>query len=81
MIPDNYQAWSIISASLEQSAFIMGNLSNKDNLDKNDTAQLIRIKELLDVYIDMRKSNTNTGFIDDQSMLTAEKAAEQFNKQ
>lgn len=80
--PGNYQAWSIIGASLEQSASIIGNLSNKDNLDENDTAQLNNIKELLDVYIYMmRKSNANTGFIDEQSMLKAERAAKQFNQQ
>ena len=82
LIPGNYQAWSIIGASLEQSASIIGNLSNKDNMDENDTAQLNNIKELLDVYIDMmRKSNANTGFIDEQSMLKAERAAKQFNQQ
>lgn len=79
---DNYLVWHKIGTSMEGANNIVGQLANKAKLDENDIAQLNSIKKMLDVYFEMiKKSNANTGYIDDQSLLEAEKAAEQFNHQ
>ena len=79
---DNYLVWHKIGTSMEGANNIVGQLANKAKLDENDIAQLNSIKKMLDVYFEMiKKSNANTGYIDDQWLLEAEKAAEQFIQQ
>ncbi|NIK72071.1 hypothetical protein [Paenibacillus sp. BK720] len=78
---DNYLVWHKIGATMERANNKVGQLVNKATLDENDVTQLNDIKQMLDVYIEMmQKSNANTGYIDDQSLLKAEKAADQFNE-
>ncbi|SFE63484.1 hypothetical protein SAMN05216378_3806 [Paenibacillus catalpae] len=75
------QAWYYIGRSMDNSHNKMVKLITKANLDENDVTQLNNIKQLLDVYIEMmKKSNANTGYIEYQSLLEAEKAADQFSK-
>ncbi|MBW5449254.1 hypothetical protein GE107_24830 [Cohnella sp. CFH 77786] len=76
-----YAVWNKIRIRMERASSIVGQLADKTKLDENDVARLNRIKKMLDAYFEMaKKSNANTGYIDDQSLLEAEKAADQFNE-
>ncbi len=78
---DKIQVWYYIGRSMNNAYIKMGKLINEAKLDEDDVTQLNKIKQMLDVYIEMmQKSNANTGYIDNQSLLEAEKAADQYNK-
>lgn len=76
---EHSSAWYKIYRSLNKSGEALQQLNQKDQLDENDKAQLSNIKKLTDLYFDLiKKSNPNTGYIDDQTMLEAEQAAQQY---
>ncbi|MCM3784797.1 hypothetical protein M3231_17665 [Neobacillus mesonae] len=76
---EHSSAWNKIYRSLSKSGEILLQLTYTDQLDENVINELNKINKLTILYFDViKKSNANTGYIDDQAMLKAEQAAQLF---